>query len=123
MCIRDRALVGAGAHLDAVTCTWRTDRVFGANSGQTALHWAADAGHAHVVCYLLEAGCQVSAEDERGKMPEHATMYVDIKKALADARERERYVCCLLYTSDAADEEDSVDLGGGGVREERKRRG
>src|SRR5664279_6213326 len=23
-----------------------------------------------------------------------------------------QYVCCLLYTSDAADEEDSVDLGG-----------
>ena len=22
------------------------------------------------------------------------------------------YTCCLLYTSDAADEEDSVDLGG-----------
>src|SRR5665648_1174529 len=26
--------------------------------------------------------------------------------------ESQRYICCLLYTSDAADEEDSVDLGG-----------
>ena len=30
--------------------------------------------------------------------------------------------CCLLYTSDAADEEDSVDLGGRHIIEKKKRR-
>ena len=28
---------------------------------------------------------------------------------------------CLLYTSDAADEEDSVDLGGGGIIKKKKK--
>eukprot|EP00656_Telonema_subtile_P045696 TRINITY_DN51968_c0_g1_i1.p1 TRINITY_DN51968_c0_g1~~TRINITY_DN51968_c0_g1_i1.p1 ORF type:complete len:139 (-),score=7.02 TRINITY_DN51968_c0_g1_i1:12-428(-) len=30
------------------------------------------------------------------------------------------YTCCLLYTSDAADEEDSVDLGGCRIQKEKK---
>src|SRR5664280_3684047 len=31
-----------------------------------------------------------------------------------------RYLCCLLYTSDAADEEDSVDLGGRRIIKKKK---
>ena len=36
-------------------------------------------------------------------------------KAMNSARDYELYKNCLLYTSDAADEEDSVDLGGGRI--------
>ena len=32
----------------------------------------------------------------------------------------ERYITCLLYTSDAADEEDSVDLGGRRIIKKKK---
>ena len=33
-----------------------------------------------------------------------------------------QYQACLLYTSDAADEEDSVDLGGPGISKKKKKR-
>src|SRR5674536_401945 len=33
-----------------------------------------------------------------------------------------RYKCCLLYTSDAADEEDSVDIGGRRVIKKKRKR-
>ena len=36
--------------------------------------------------------------------------------------ELEIYTTCLLYTSDAADEEDSVDLGGGRLIKKKKRK-
>eukprot|EP00658_Telonema_sp_P-2_P014767 TRINITY_DN15638_c0_g1_i3.p2 TRINITY_DN15638_c0_g1~~TRINITY_DN15638_c0_g1_i3.p2 ORF type:complete len:172 (+),score=41.46 TRINITY_DN15638_c0_g1_i3:228-743(+) len=35
----------------------------------------------------------------------------------------QRYIACLLYTSDAADEEDSVDLGGRRIIKKKKSRG
>src|SRR5664279_3838335 len=35
----------------------------------------------------------------------------DLQKGMA-VTDAENHKCCLLYTSDAADEEDSVDLGG-----------
>ena len=34
---------------------------------------------------------------------------------------KERSLCCLLYTSDAADEEDSVDFGGRRILKKKKR--
>ena len=41
---------------------------------------------------------------------------------LIDCSRPHRYYVCLLYTSDAADEEDSVDLGGRRIHKKKKKK-
>ena len=91
------ALLRAGADVNAVTNTWKTDAVFGANSGQTPLHWAAAAGHSHVVADLLLAGSFTSAEDERGRLPQGVANDARVKRSLAQA-EAQSYVCVEFET-------------------------
>src|SRR5674536_408833 len=43
-----------------------------------------------------------------------------VSAASSTSRAVERYTLCLLYTSDAADEEDSVDLGGRRIIKKKK---
>lgn len=50
-------------HLDVVKClrghgaSWKARDL----GGCTALHWAADGGHCHVVEWMLKDGCEVRA--------------------------------------------------------------
>jgi len=81
-----------------VTNTWKTDAVFGANSGQTPLHWAAAAGHNHVVADLLLAGSYTSAEDERGRVAESVSSDADVKRSLSLAQ-GQSYVCVEFETA------------------------
>ena len=45
----------------------------------------------------------------------HSNLCVNQLKINASPEQKAKYLPCLLYTSDAADEEDSVDLGGRGA--------
>eukprot|EP00658_Telonema_sp_P-2_P020424 TRINITY_DN18077_c0_g1_i2.p1 TRINITY_DN18077_c0_g1~~TRINITY_DN18077_c0_g1_i2.p1 ORF type:complete len:165 (-),score=41.91 TRINITY_DN18077_c0_g1_i2:14-508(-) len=63
---------------------WEPGKMVDKN-GSTALMWAAGGGHVQVCELLMTHGMDLEAVNKKG---------------------------CLLYTSDAADEEDSVDIGG-----------
>ena len=43
--------------------------------GNTALHWSAAAGHAHVVAHLLQNGADPSATNDQGDTPLHSAAW------------------------------------------------
>ena len=58
---------------------------------------------------------KVTHEGNTYSLPVGETTVYDIR-----LQEGDNYVTCLLYTSDAADEEDSVDLGGSRIIKKKK---
>src|SRR5665648_262107 len=59
----------------------------------------------------IKAGKLSAAAKTEGPIPEFRIEPSELHRAFAETT-RAHAVACLLYTSDAADEEDSVDLGG-----------
>ena len=74
---------------------------------------------------MIPEQCAISVEELAGRLKEECEKYGKKVVLLGDGvpvyREKVQEILqgqcefCLLYTSDAADEEDSVDLGGRGV--------
>src|SRR5678816_4453656 len=58
-------------------------------------------------------GSEMCIRDSQGTHPDHPVGFL---------LEAETYWCCLLYTSDAADERSSVDLGGRRIIKKKKKK-